>query len=147
MAYFDCAVVRWQGKIVAFANIWKTQDRSELSVDLMRHREDMPYGSMDFMFVHLMQWGRAQGYAWFNLGMAPLSGLDARRLAPFWSRLGAMLYQHGNALYSFEGLRAYKEKFSPEWDARFVAGPQGVTFARTLIDLQALIGSGGDMPH
>jgi phosphatidylglycerol lysyltransferase len=147
MAHFDCAVVRWQGKIVAFANIWKTQDRSELSVDLMRHREDMPYGSMDFMFVHLIQWGQAHGYAWFNLGMAPLSGLDARRLAPFWSWLGAMLYQHGNALYSFEGLRAYKEKFSPDWDARFVAGPQGVTFARALIDLQALIGSGGDVPY
>ncbi|MBH1991563.1 MAG: bifunctional lysylphosphatidylglycerol flippase/synthetase MprF [Sphingomonadaceae bacterium] len=143
MAHFDCAVVRWQGRIIAFANIWKTQDRSELSVDLMRHREDMPYGTMDFLFIKLMQWGQAQGYAWFNLGMAPLSGLDARRLAPFWSRLGAILYQHGNALYGFEGLRAYKEKFSPEWDARFVAGPQGLTFARTLIDLQALIGSGG----
>ena len=145
MAYFDCAVVRWQGEIIAFANIWKTQDRSELSVDLMRHREGMPYGTMDFLFIHLMQWGQAQGYAWFNLGMAPLSGLDARRLAPFWSRLGAILYQHGNALYGFEGLRAYKEKFSPEWDARFVAGPQGLTFARTLIDLQALIGSGGGL--
>lgn len=143
MAHFDCAVIRWQGKIIAFANIWKTQDRSELSVDLMRHREDMPYGTMDFLFIRLMQWGQAHGYAWFNLGMAPLSGLDARRLAPFWSRLGAMLYQHGNALYGFEGLRAYKEKFSPEWEARFVAGPQGLTFARTLIDLQALIGSGG----
>nr|WP_017183897.1 bifunctional lysylphosphatidylglycerol flippase/synthetase MprF [Sphingobium xenophagum] len=143
MAHFDCAVVRVQGRIVAFANIWKTQDRSELSVDLMRHRDDMPYGTMDFLFVHLMQWGQAQGYGWFNLGMAPLSGLEARRLAPLWSRLGAMLYQHGNALYGFEGLRAYKEKFSPEWDARFVAGPQGLTFARTLIDLQALVGSGG----
>jgi phosphatidylglycerol lysyltransferase len=143
MAHFDCAVVRWEGRIVAFANIWKTQDRSELSVDLMRHREDMPYGTMDFLFVHLMRWGQAEGYGWFNLGMAPLSGLEARRLAPFWSRMGALLYQHGNALYGFEGLRDYKEKFSPEWDARFVAGPQGLIFARTLIDLQALIGSGG----
>jgi phosphatidylglycerol lysyltransferase len=141
MARFDCAVVRWQGRIVAFANIWKTADKSELSVDLMRHREAMPYGVMDFLFVRLMQWGQAEGYGWFNLGMAPLSGLEARRLAPLWSRLGGLLYQHGNAFYGFEGLRAYKEKFSPQWEGRFVAGPQGLGFPRTLMDLQALIGS------
>lgn len=144
MRRFDCAVVRWNGRIIAFANIWKTRDKSELSVDLMRHEEEMPYGTMDFLFIHLMQWGQAQGYRWFNLGMAPLSGLEARRLAPLWSKLGALLYQHGKALYGFEGLRAYKDKFSPEWEARFVAGPQGVSFARALIDLQALIGSGGN---
>jgi phosphatidylglycerol lysyltransferase len=142
MSHFDCAVVRWNGKIIAFANIWKTQNKSELSVDLMRHEEEMPYGTMDFLFIRLMQWGQAQGYRWFNLGMAPLSGLEARRLAPLWSKLGALLYQHGNALYGFEGLRSYKDKFSPEWEARFVAGPQGISFARALIDLQALIGSG-----
>jgi phosphatidylglycerol lysyltransferase len=140
---FDFAVVRWHDRIVAFANIWTTGDKSELSVDLMRQEEETPYGTMDFLFVRLMQWGQAQGYGWFNLGVAPLSGLEARRLAPLWSKLGALLYQHGNGLYGFEGLRAYKEKFSPEWEGRFVAGPQGVSFARALIDLQALIGSGG----
>ncbi|MBT2189139.1 bifunctional lysylphosphatidylglycerol flippase/synthetase MprF [Sphingobium nicotianae] len=142
MARFDCAAVRWHGRVVAFANIWTTHDKSELSIDLMRHDDEIPYGTMDFLFIHLMQWGQAQGYRWFNLGVAPLSGLEARRLSPLWSKLGALLYQHGNALYGFEGLRAYKEKFAPEWEARFVAGPQGVSFARSLIDLQALIGSG-----
>ena len=139
MARFDCAVVRQEGKIVAFANIWAAADRSELSVDLMRHDEDAPYGTMDFLFIHLMLWGKEQGYRWFNLGLAPLSGLEARRLAPLWSKLGALLYQHGNALYGFEGLRAYKDKFGPEWEPRFVAGPQGLSFGRALLDLQALI--------
>ena len=143
LRHFDMAVVRVNGRIIAFANLWKTHNKLELSVDLMRHADEMPYGTMDFLFIHLMQWGQQEGYRWFNLGMAPLSGLEARRLSPLWSKLGALLYQHGNALYGFEGLRAYKEKFSPEWEARFVAGPQGISFARTLIDLQALIGSGG----
>ncbi|WP_448538177.1 bifunctional lysylphosphatidylglycerol flippase/synthetase MprF [Sphingobium yanoikuyae] len=139
MARFDCAVVRQEGRIVAFANIWAAADRSELSVDLMRHDDGAPYGTMDFLFIHLMLWGKAQGYRWFNLGLAPLSGLEARRLAPLWSKLGALLYQHGNALYGFEGLRAYKDKFGPEWEPRFVAGPQGLSFGRALLDLQALI--------
>lgn len=142
MRRFDCALVRREGAIVAFANIWTTPDRSELSVDLMRHSVDAPYGTMDFLFTRLMQWGRDQGYAWFNLGMAPLSGLEARRLAPLWSKLGALVYEHGNRLYGFEGLRAYKTKFSPLWEPRYVAGGQGLALGRALIDLQSLIGDG-----
>lgn len=136
---FDCALVRQEGRIVAFANVWATGNRFELSIDLMRHDIDMPYGTMDFLFASLMQWGKDQGYRWFTLGLAPLSGLEARRLAPLWMRLGSLLYRHGEALYGFEGLRAYKEKFSPDWEPRFIAGPHGLPFSRALIDLQALI--------
>jgi phosphatidylglycerol lysyltransferase len=142
IAQCDCALVRQGERIVAFANIWKTADRSELSVDLMRHDDAMPYGIMDFLFVHIMRWGRNEGYRWFNLGIAPLSGLEARRLAPLWSKLGSLLYRHGEALYGFEGLRAYKDKFSPVWEPRFIAGPQGLSLGRALIDLQALIANG-----
>ncbi|MDG2534114.1 bifunctional lysylphosphatidylglycerol flippase/synthetase MprF [Sphingomonas sp. HITSZ_GF] len=139
---FDCAVVRRGGDIVAFANIWATDNREELSVDLMRHLADMPYGTMDFLFVQLMQWGRDQGYRWFNLGMAPLSGIESRRLAPIWARIGALLYRHGDAFYGFEGLRAYKDKFSPVWMPRYIAAPPGLGLARGMIDLQTLVGGG-----
>lgn len=142
LAQFDCAVVRHEGRIVAFANIWATANRNEVSVDLMRHADAMPYGTMDFLFVNLMQWAKAEGYRWFNLGIAPLSGIEARRLAPMWARAGNFLYRHGEALYGFEGLRAYKDKFSPIWEPRYVAGPSGVGMARALIDLQTLVGGG-----
>lgn len=139
VARFDCALVRHEGRIVAFANIWETANRSELSIDLMRHDGDMPYGTMDYLFVRLMLWGKDSGYGRFSLGMAPLSGLDARPLAPLWAKLGSLLYKHGEALYGFEGLRAYKDKFSPDWEPRFIAGPHGLALGRAMIDLQALI--------
>ena len=142
LARFDCAVVRRAGVIVAFANVWATANREELSVDLMRHLSDMPYGTMDFLFVQLMQWGRDQGFRWFNLGMAPLSGIESRRLAPIWARIGALLYRHGDAFYGFEGLRAYKDKFSPIWTPRYIAAPPGLGLARGMIDLQTLVGGG-----
>ena len=142
LARFDCALVRQQGRIVAFANIWATENREELSVDLMRHLAEMPYGTMDFLFVQLMQWGRDQGYRWFNLGMAPLSGIESRRLAPMWARIGALLYRHGDAFYGFEGLRAYKDKFSPTWTPRYIGAPPGLGLARGMIDLQTLVGGG-----
>ena len=139
---FDCAVVRQGGSIVAFANIWATGNRNELSIDLMRHADAMPYGAMDFLFIHLMQWGREQGYRWFTLGIAPLSGIEARRLSPIWARASAFLYRHGDSFYGFEGLRAYKDKFSPVWEPRYIAGLHGVGLARSLIDLQTLVGGG-----
>ncbi len=139
---FDCAVVRLKGKIIAFANIWATPNRNEISIDLMRHVEVMPNGTMDFLFISLMRWGQKHGYRWFTLGLAPLSGIEARRLAPMWARAGAFLYRHGDSFYGFEGLRAYKDKFSPVWEPRYIAGPHGVGLARSLIDLQTLVGGG-----
>jgi phosphatidylglycerol lysyltransferase len=142
LAHFDCAVVRHAGRIVAFANVWATDDRSELSIDLMRQATTAPYATMEFLFINLMLWGRSQGFSWFSLGLAPLSGIEARRLAPLWARAGALLYRHGEALYGFEGLRAWKDKFSPQWEPRYIAGPDGVGLARALIDLQTLVGGG-----
>lgn len=139
---FDCAVICWHDEIVAFANIWSTADHGELSVDLMRHVKAVPYGTMDFLFSRLMLWGREQGYRWFTLGLAPLAGLETRRLAPSWAKAGAFLYRHGESFYGFEGLRAYKAKFAPQWEPRFIAGPQGLSMARGMVDLQRLIGGG-----
>lgn len=139
IARFDCAVIRKEGKIVAFANIWATCNRNELSVDLMRHVDGVPYGTMDLLFIELMQWGREHGYRWFSLGIAPLSGLEARRLAPVWAWAGAYLYRHGEMFYGFEGLRAYKDKFSPVWEPRYIAGPSGLGLVRALIDLRTLV--------
>lgn len=142
IATCDCAVVRQEGRIVAFANIWATANHRELSVDLMRHASQMPYGTMDYLFIHLMLWGRSQGYDWFTLGLAPLSGLEARRLSPFWAKAGAFFFRHGESFYGFEGLRAYKEKFAPRWEPRFIAGPRGISMSRAMIDLQKLVGGG-----
>lgn len=139
---FDCAIVRHEGRIVAFANIWATENRNELSIDLMRHAAEMPYGVMDFLFVRLMEWGRDQGYRWFTLGLAPLSGLSSRPLAPFWARAGEFLYRHGDSFYGFGGLRAYKEKFSPHWEPRYIAASPGISLPRALLDLQRLVGGG-----
>lgn len=138
----DCAIVRQHGRIVSFANIWATANRRELSVDLMRHAVEAPYGTMDFLFIHLMLWGREQGYGWFTLGLAPLSGIEARRLSPLWAKAGAFFFRHGESFYGFEGLRAYKDKFAPRWDPRFIAGPRGISMSRAMIDLQKLVSGG-----
>jgi phosphatidylglycerol lysyltransferase len=142
LKHFPVALVRHQGRIVAFANLWPGGGQEELSVDLMRHRNGAPPGVMDYLFLELMLWGAGQGYCWFNLGMAPLSGMEARNLAPLWSRLGAMLFRHGEHFYNFQGLRQYKDKFDPVWEPRYLACPGGLALPRILADISALIAGG-----
>lgn len=135
---FPVAVVRTGQGIVAFANVWCGAGRQELSVDLMRYLPTAPKGAMDFLFCGLMQWGRDQGYRWFDFGMAPLSGLEAQRDAPVWGRLATLLYRHGEHFYNFEGLRHYKAKFDPVWSPLYLASPGGVALPLILLDITAL---------
>jgi phosphatidylglycerol lysyltransferase len=97
---------------------------------------------MEVLIVHLMEWGKQQGYHWFTLGMAPLSGFEPSPVAPVWNRIGAFLYEHGEAVYNFQGLRAYKEKFNPTWEPRYLAYPGGLRLPRILADVSALVAGG-----
>lgn len=139
---FPLAVVRWQNTIVAFANLWQSAENEEVTVDLMRHRPDAPNGVMDFLFIELMLWGAAQGFRWFNLGMAPFTGMDTHELAPLWHRIGGLVVRIGDHFYNFQGLRAYKEKFDPVWQPRYLAAPGGLSLPHTLADIGALVSGG-----
>jgi phosphatidylglycerol lysyltransferase len=110
-----------------------------MSVDLMRHARVIPYGAMDFLFVRLIQHAQAEGYHWFTLGIAPLSGVDGRKLAPAWARGAAFLFRHGEILYDFNGLRSYKAKFATRWEPRYIAGPRGMAFARALAAVHHIV--------
>jgi phosphatidylglycerol lysyltransferase len=138
---FDCGVVRRGGAVVAFANLWRAGS-GELSVDLMRYNDGAPKGVIDFLLTECMLWGRAQGYHWFNLGMAPLSGLEEHALAPTWHKLGRLVQRYGEVFYHFEGLRRFKEKFLPVWRPRYLAAPDGLATAGALLDVTALISGG-----
>lgn len=139
---FPAGVVRKEGKPLAFINIWLGAEKEELSLDLMRYLPEAPNGVMDFLFLSLMLWGKENGYRWFNLGMAPLSGLQDRAVAPFWNRLGALVYRHGEHFYNFQGLRHYKEKFDPVWEPKYLASPGGLALPRILTNLASLISGG-----
>ncbi len=140
---FSCAVVMDSaGGITAFTNLWQTNAKEELSVDLMRHSDDAPSGVMDYLFTEIMLWGKAGGYAEFSLGMAPLSGLSTRALAPLWNKAAGILFHRGQKLYNFSGLRDYKEKFQPHWEPRYLAVQNAWSLPSALLDATTLIGGG-----
>lgn len=139
---FPTALVRLQDQPVAFANVWASARHQELSIDLMRFGKDAPRGTMDYLFIELLLWARTQGYRHFNLGMAPLAGLEQHPLAPVWHRVGNFLFEHGEHFYNFEGLRRYKAKFDPQWLPRYLIAPGGLALPRILLDVSMLIAGG-----
>lgn len=142
VAEFPCAVVRAGARIVAFATIWTTAGRTAFSMDLMRYDDEAPKNVMDYLFVELIEWGRAEGYAAFEFGMAPLAGLEDRPLAPIMSRVGRLLFERGEELYNFRGVRRYKDKYDPVWQPRYIAAPHKWAIPILLADV-GLLSSGG----
>ncbi len=136
------AVFDQTGRIMAFATIWKTAEQEELTVDLMRYDPESPNGIMEYLFVELMLWGNAEGYRWFSLGMAPLAGLERHPLAPLWHKIGTAIFDLGEEFYNFEGLYAYKAKFDPQWQPRYLAAPAGLTVPFILMTITRRISGG-----
>ncbi|MCO4316230.1 bifunctional lysylphosphatidylglycerol flippase/synthetase MprF [Phyllobacterium sp. 21LDTY02-6] len=139
LAYFDIAVLRREGRIVAFANLWRGADKHEMAVDLMRHLPDASSVVMDGLFANLLMAAKNEGYQWFNLGAAPLSGLSDSHLASRWNRIGSFIYRRGAEFYRFDGLRSFKDKFGPKWTPYYLICPAGLATPRSLIDATNLV--------
>lgn len=142
LQHFRIALIRFQGQPVAFANLLETHSRELASLDLMRAHPQAPKLTMEFLMIGLIQHYKTHGYARFSLGMVPLSGLQPRRGAPLTQRLGSMVFQRGEQLYNFQGLRRFKDKFQPDWEPRYMAVPAGLDPLVALADTAALIAGG-----
>jgi phosphatidylglycerol lysyltransferase len=142
VAEFPVALVRVEDRIVAFATLWPTAGKVSFSMDLMRYSDDAPKNVMDYLFVELLGWGKEQGYQAFEFGVAPLAGLDDRPLAPIMSRVGRLLYERGEEIYNFQGVRRYKDKYDPVWQPRYIAAPHKWAIPFLLADI-GLLSSGG----
>lgn len=134
------AIARIHGRIVAFANIWLTADRKRGAVDLMRHDpSNTPNGLMDFLFTEILLWAQTHGLESFDLGMAPLAGLaEDAKYASLFARVGKLVHERGEQFYGFKGLRAFKDKFDPRWEPRYIAAPGAWTLPIVLAEVAVL---------
>jgi phosphatidylglycerol lysyltransferase len=111
------------GDIVAFTNLLPEYQLNEITNDLMRYRHGIENGMMDFLFITMFQHYKELGYDTFNIGMSVLAGVgdseESRRL----EKVLGYLQEHLSQFYNFQGLHAYKEKFRPRWEPRYLVYP------------------------
>ncbi|MHC5769692.1 MAG: phosphatidylglycerol lysyltransferase domain-containing protein [Nostoc sp.] len=124
-----------EGQISAFANIIREYQLNEATIDMMRHRSSLENGTMDFLFISLLQHFKEGGYDSFNFGLSALAGVgdnpESRRL----EKVLHYLYEHLNRFYNFKGLHAYKDKFRPRWEPRYLVYPSLTTLPDVVVAL------------
>lgn len=107
------------GTIVAFANLIPSYESKKASVDLMRYDKTVVSGIMDYLFIQLFEYLKAEGYEKFDLGMAPLANVGTTRHSFFQERIAYLIFHFGSRFYSFQGLREYKDKYASAWIPKY----------------------------
>jgi phosphatidylglycerol lysyltransferase len=142
VANFDVAVVLMGERIIAFATLMTTELRIEAGLDLMRHVPDVPNLTIQFLITSAILEMKKRGLRWFNLGMAPPSGLEQRDPQPLCHRSEGTVFEHEEQFYNFHGFRQIQEKFNPRWEPRYLATPGGIDPVIVVADISTLIAGG-----
>jgi len=89
-----------------------------------------------------MLWGKKRGYERFNLGTAPLSGMETTTWPPCGTASAITCFTTAQHFYNFQGLRQYKEKSGPGWHPKYLVCPGGLALPKSLMNLATLVSGG-----
>jgi phosphatidylglycerol lysyltransferase len=107
-------------KAVAFVTLTPQYGQREVAIDLMRYNNNLPNGIMDYLFIQTLAWAQQQQIARVNLGLSPLAGVGDLSQDSFVEKMLRQVYLKTNARYSFQGLYAFKNKFRPNWEKKYL---------------------------
>ncbi|MDY0235663.1 MAG: bifunctional lysylphosphatidylglycerol flippase/synthetase MprF [Gudongella sp.] len=128
------------GEIIAFSSLMPKYDNNKsISIDLMRFANNVPSNAMTFLIINLMSSFKEQNYEILNLGVAPLSNVGLNQNAHLREKIAHLVFKYGKEIYSFGGLRQYKEKFSPRWESRYLAYEDLTLLPASIIEATILI--------
>ena len=126
-----------EGEAMAFLNIIPDGVEGEATIDLMRRKAE-PDGAMDYLFVRAFESLRDRGFQRFSLGMAPFANMGGDGETSIPEKLAAQLYEHGEALFAYKGLRTFKDKFGPAWEPRYLVYQNDITLPLVTLALARL---------
>lgn len=141
--YLECSPIaiikNIDGEIKGFTNLMPMYDNNKtLSIDLMRFSNTCN-GIMDFIFVNLFMYAKDNGYTSFNMGIVPLYNVGLSKHAFLNERIAQHIYMYGNNIYSFEGLKRFKDKYCTIWNPRYFAYRKGTNLLGIIISFISMI--------
>lgn len=146
-----------EGHVQAFLTWTPLYAGNGWALDIMRRSEKAPPGTMELLIASSIEWAKARGYTRMSLGLAPLRGVGeeapvmacsagdqhSRALsASLLERCAASLHQRGIVLGAYRSLAAFKSKFHPDWEARYLIVSEGQALPRILLALAHVHSSG-----
>lgn len=121
-------------EIIAFVSLMNCYDGKSMAIDLMRFKKKVPNSTMEFLLLSIILYCQDKGYKRFNLGEAPLSNVGLTPGSHLIEKFARLVYNYGQVFYSFSGLRRFKQKFGPEWEAKYLAYSSFLSLPDILID-------------
>jgi phosphatidylglycerol lysyltransferase len=140
----DCAILRRAGEIVGFAVVMRSGNNEEWAVDILRYLPELGPRTLDFMLLRLLRLAKARGAQRFDLGLTPNPARAAENLGPAWQRVTPLLFRFCDHIPNFDALRAFKARFNPHFEPRYLACTAGFALPTILKDVTELIEKGGD---
>jgi phosphatidylglycerol lysyltransferase len=138
---YPVAVIRKEGKIVAFANILQNHAKAEASVDLLRSVSEEPKSLDDYLLLEIMFWIKNKGCQWFNLGTAGILDMEESPLAPFEQSMMEILSPYTRVSHLTE-IRKEKDRFKPEWSPKYLAYSANLSLEVVFNNIASLISRG-----
>ncbi len=126
------------GRVEAFVNLIADGVPGEMTFDLMRHRVDAPNGSMDLLILGMIDFGKAHGYTALSLGMVPFVTSETEESTATTDRAIAQLARPMGHFFASDGLFAFKNKFHPTWEPRYLVVHSLTQLPRVAIALARL---------
>ncbi|MGC4105695.1 MAG: flippase-like domain-containing protein [Thermomicrobiales bacterium] len=114
------AVQHEDGQVAAFVNLIHDGAPGEMTFDLMRHRVDAPNGAMDFVMLSMIAYARTHGFHALSLGMVPFADTPTDEDEGMRQQALSLLTRNFDRIFAATTLFAYKDKFDPRWDARYL---------------------------
>lgn len=125
------------GEVQAFLTWTPLYTGNGWALDIMRRLKETTPGTMEMLIAESIEWARAHGYTSMSLGLAPLAGLGAgldmtveqrdgsEQRRPAYSvswleRSASFLHQRKLLLGNYTSLYAFKAKFRPVWEPRYL---------------------------
>ncbi|UBH12113.1 bifunctional lysylphosphatidylglycerol flippase/synthetase MprF [Macrococcus armenti] len=130
-------IIRNENEIIGFVSFMPTHYNNSVSVDLIRWKHN-DLQMMDGLYLNTMLFAKEQ-YDYFNMGMAPLSNVGSHKYAFYRERFAGKIFETISHLYSFKGLRNYKEKYNPEWQPRYLVYNKGNSLLTSLLRVSYII--------
>lgn len=106
------------GRIVAFLDLIPDNKPGEARYDLIRKLADEYSGTLDMLMVELIFYCREKGFNYLNMGMVPMSGIEAPKGFP--EKTIRFAYDNIRRFQHYKGLRFFKEKFDPQWENKYL---------------------------
>jgi len=129
------------------------------ALDGMRRGDQTPSGAMELLIAYAVEWAQTNGYLRMSLGLAPLSGLGGQKdldattcnvwqsnklhSLSFVERCAAFLHRRGILLGEYRSLYAFKAKFQPDWESRYLIVSERSGLLRIVLALAKAHNSNG----